>query len=581
VKPRRLALVVLALLFTLLNAIKPLMIDDTAYYYYAVQAARQPLDPYGFEVFWYQHPEPAADVLAPPLLPYWWSLALRLFGERPFLWKLWLLPFSFLLVFALADLYRRFARGLETPLLWMTVLSPTFLPSFNLMLDVPALALSLTAVAVFLRACDRTSWALAVLAGLVAGLAMETKYTGFLAPGVMLLYALLVGKLRLGIAAAAVAGLVFGCWEGAMSLRYGESHLLHHLGESSWPAAVSGGGRNPWPWLRQLAEQGRSLLRKLHLFLPLFPILGGVAPAVAVLGMIALGAQRRAVAAVLGLVLGSYAVVAWVPEPYASDVWTLGTGAKLFTLNQAVFGILGMILGGVLLAVIRRLGRVRRGGPGRAAGWRRYRREWFLVLWLGLEVAAYPALTPFPAVRRVLGILVVATLLTGRLAARTCRAPAERRWVQGVALGGIVLGLGVYGVDLRDGWAEREAAEAAARVVRQHQPGETIWYVGHWGFQFYAEQAGMKPVVPGRSLLRAGDWLVLPDERIIRQEVDWDKDRLCPWGEPLVVQDLLPLRTVSCYYGGAAPVEHHEGPRRTVQVYRVMGDFVPRDPSSR
>ncbi len=186
-------LLMLASVFTLLNSLKPLHIDDTAYYYYASQAAREPLRPYGFQVFWYQEWEPANDVLAPPVLPYWWSLAIRLFGERPFLWKLWLFPFALLFVVSLHALFRRFARGLETPLLWMTVLSPTFLPGFNLMLDVPALALSLFALTLFFRAVSCYSLraiVLAVLAGLVAGLAMQTKYTGSLAPAIMLLAAL-------------------------------------------------------------------------------------------------------------------------------------------------------------------------------------------------------------------------------------------------------------------------------------------------------------------------------------------------------------------------------------------------------
>src|SRR5262245_9141316 len=107
---RRLGLFGLACLYTLLNACKPLVVDDAAYYYFAAQLAHDPLDPYGFEVFWYDAPQPANHVLAPPGLPYWWALGLRLFGPHPFLWKLWLLPFSVLFVGALFALARRFAR---------------------------------------------------------------------------------------------------------------------------------------------------------------------------------------------------------------------------------------------------------------------------------------------------------------------------------------------------------------------------------------------------------------------------------------------------------------------------------------
>src|SRR5438874_1299385 len=133
-------LLALAILFTLLNAFRPLHMDDTAYYSYAAQIADHPLDPYGFEVFWKERPQPAHEVLAPPLLPYYWAAAIRLFGDRPFLWKLWLLPFALLLLLALHQLFQRFAQGFEGPLVWLTVLSPAILPSFNLMLDVPSLA---------------------------------------------------------------------------------------------------------------------------------------------------------------------------------------------------------------------------------------------------------------------------------------------------------------------------------------------------------------------------------------------------------------------------------------------------------
>ena len=49
-------------------------------------------------------------------------------------------------------------------------------------------------------------------------------------------------------------------------------------------------------------------------------------------------------------------------------------------------------------------------------------RSW---LWLGLEVVSYRPTTTYPAARRVLGIVVVMTVLNGRLASRTCRGAAR------------------------------------------------------------------------------------------------------------------------------------------------------------
>src|SRR5262249_43423191 len=147
-----LLLLLLATLYTSLAAIKPIHIDEAANVYYARHIAEHPLDPYNFAMFWYEKPQPANEVLTPPLLVYWESLAVRLFGEQPILWKLWLLPFAFVLVFSLHALLRRFAPGTEMGLTWMTVLSPALLPSLNLMPDIPTLAWSVFAVVIFLRA---------------------------------------------------------------------------------------------------------------------------------------------------------------------------------------------------------------------------------------------------------------------------------------------------------------------------------------------------------------------------------------------------------------------------------------------
>ena len=91
-------------------------------------------------MLWYYEPQPADEIMAPPVLPYYWALGRVLFGERPWLWKLGLLPWSLLLVWAVFALLRRFAPGVELPMTVLTMLSPALLPSLNLMLDLPALA---------------------------------------------------------------------------------------------------------------------------------------------------------------------------------------------------------------------------------------------------------------------------------------------------------------------------------------------------------------------------------------------------------------------------------------------------------
>ncbi len=127
---------------------------------------------------------------------------------------------------------------------------------------------------------------------------------------------------------------------------------------------------------------------------------------------------------------------------------------------------------------------------------------WFLLLWLGMETVGYFALTPFPAARRVLGIVVVGTLLAGRLAAQTCVTPERRRLMYIPVLVSMLLGFGFYAVDLRDSRAQVKTAEHAARWIHRHDPNATIRFAGAQGFQYYAERAGMTRLNPNSSTCR-------------------------------------------------------------------------------
>jgi hypothetical protein len=583
-------LLLLALGCTLLNAVKPLTIDDTAYHSYAVQVAEKPLDPYGFAMYWWERPYPANEVLAPPVFFYWWSFALRFFGENVFLAKLTLLPLNALLAYALYALAARFARGLELPLVTLTLFSPAFLPSYNMMLDVPAVALSLAALAVFCRACDRQSFVLAALAGLVAGLGMETKYTAFLAPAAMLLYAVCLGRLRLWPAAALVAAQVFLTWEFLIALLYGESHFL---------LTLRSGGEHGLRW---------------NLLLPLMTNLGSVGWAGVLLALAGLGVRRWGLAAAGIAGLLAYVAVACLGGELRLNENLLEHVEKpiLVPFEQIVFGTLGAV--GLLVGAaavcclvrptttvprwVRRQVAWSEGGPGSL--WQAFslprptRATVFLLLWLSLEVVGYVALTPFPAVRRILGVVVVSTLLVGRLAALKCRSDSARRTLWGVAAYGMVLGLLVYSVDLVEARTEKGAVEEAVRQIREQDPHGTIWYVGHWGFQYYAERLGLRPInaldpprhssipIPPRTLLQRGDLLVIPKYRWSGERFAGGVHKQLFTPDPyltrpefsIVMTDAVPLQTIINFYSGFTAVEHREGPRLEADVRRVLADHL-------
>ncbi len=508
-----LGLILLAGLVTLLNAVKPLTIDDPIYLAYARQIAAHPTDPYGFLLLGM---ESAHYTLAPPVVPYYWAVAIRLFGDSPVWWKLAFIPFSLLFVFSLHRLARRFASGLETPLTVMLALSPAFLPAWNLMLDVPALALSLAALVLFVGAVERGSLGRAAFAGLMTGVAMQTKYTAFVTPAVLLLYGLLHRRFGYAVLATVLALLVFASWEGFTLARYGASHFLVHVG-----------------------QRRGSLLVKYHLLLPLVVTLGGVASWAGLLALVALGASVRRVLLATAAVAVGFGFIAYVTST---------------SLSGILFGAFGAVIVLGLFAVCRRLHR-ENVTP---------RIEWFLFLWLVAEAAGYLALTPYPAARRVLGVVVVGTLLAGRLASQTCVTAERRRLVFVPVAVSIVLGLGYYVVDFRESRAQAQAVRQAARWIHQRDPHATIWFLGTLGFPYYAERNGMTRLVPD-SVMRSGSW--------------WVTDGTCPKDEryhfphdapvqQLQVRDGLPLRTQQCYYGSGTPLEHLSGPRAVVRIYR-------------
>ncbi|VTT97248.1 Uncharacterized protein OS=Fibrisoma limi BUZ 3 GN=BN8_03996 PE=4 SV=1: PMT_2 [Gemmataceae bacterium] len=536
---------VLALVVTVANAAKPVLIDDAAYLAYARQVAAHPGDPYGFVMFWWTVPEPAMTVLVPPVVPYWLAINVAAFGEHPWLLKLWLYPFVWALGWALRDLLRRFARGAETRVLPLLMLSPAVLPTVNLMLDLPALGLGLAAVAVFARAADRSSWPLAAAAGALAALAMQTKYTALLVPPALLWYGVTHRGIRLALVAVAVSVAGFAAWEGFLVAKYGQSHFLFHLAERQSATAT-------------LAEQ---LHKKADLAPPLAGHLGCLGIGVTLLAACVLGVPRNVVAAAAVLWAGCFARIVFAPpgEVPVAAFWQS-------------FGWLFLV--GLVLSARPLLFR----------GWVRVRRSGDAVFvggWVLLEVAGYFALTPFPAARRVIGLALVGGVLVARLLSRVERARPHRRPPGWVFAFGIATGVGVAGLDTLDAFPEKVCAERAAEIVAAERPTGTVWFAGHWGFQFYCERAGMRLVVPGGSVPRPGDVLVLPaypnEDELFRPHAGSVTIAPPPWAAAAVGEvvwdDPLAGQTVPNFYAGYNPVEGRRHPRLRVVVYRVVAPW--------
>jgi hypothetical protein len=205
------------------------------------------------------------------------------------------------------------------------------------------------------------------------------------------------------------------------------------------------------------------------------------------------------------------------------------------------------------------------------------RDDLFLVLWLVLEVVGCFVLSPYSAVRRVLGIVVAASVLVVRLASRSDRPPlAPARWA---AAFGVGLGLFYFAIDYEESVVDRRAAwDAAGRVNAAASPGEKRYFAGRWGFRYHAEQAGLTPVASGRDTFAPGDWLavvenkVAEEPRVVIEPADANEVATLSYDAP---RFFPPLRTVPTYYAGKNPLERQAGPRLVVHVYQVNRPFTP------
>jgi hypothetical protein len=436
------------------------------------------------------------------------------------------------------------------------------LPSFNLMLDVPALALSLASISLFMSACDGGRWGRVVIAGLLAGLAVQTKQTSVTAVAVLLAYGMLFARIRMALLAAAVATVVFVGWELLMFLQYGDSHFLY----------------------ARAVRAGIVSLRGIGLLgLGFLSLLGGLAPVAAPLGLLGLPGRRWLVPG--SILLASLAFAA-IPLFSAESIPHLHMSPQLKGAppEQYVFTALGCGVLLVALAVGWRL-LAEPGGSGEVTGGAvsdlpetdastARRIDPFLLGWLLIELLGCYAIWTYLASRHLIRLALVLLLLCGRAAAASQSAGGVRRALRWVVAWGVGVGLLFYAADLSDALARRGAVlraadQLAARGVDPER--ERVWYLGHWGFQFYAESLGMEPVVPGSSRLEAGDWLVAPDG-VSRQPVWIPTTRVTR--EALVEsRSPWPWSSIPSLYAGPIPLRSQPEAQLVVSIYRVDRGF--------
>lgn len=458
-------------------------VDDTLFILAARQINQHPLDPYGFSLVWNTSSERMADLTKnPPLACYYLAVVGRVAGwsERA-LHVAFLVP-ALALVLGTYRLAKHFTRF---PLLagLATLLTPGILVSAcSVMCDTMMCALWLWAVILWVEGLlPRKAWYLAGSGALMAASAL-TKYFG--AVLILLLAAYSFARLRR-----------LGNW-----MWYLLVPVAALLGYELWTQALYGQGllSGAAEFASKQREFGQASLPAVILVGLSFT--GGCAVSVLTFGPLEWPRKLLGVIAAASVVAALALIFGW------ADMGKRVGGADAFNSLQAHWESVGIQLalfieGGVLTLNLA----ISDYWKGRSAD------SMLLGLWvvgtfvfasvLNWTVNARSVLPLIPAA----GILIVRRLET-----------KHQAWTRSLLLQVIGALIVSGGLSIWLAYAEARLAnlarEAAHRIQAQvGSESGTLWYEGHWGFQYYMEQFGARPVDAQAFQMHPGELVIVPE----------------------------------------------------------------------
>jgi hypothetical protein len=463
-------------------------VDEPLFLWVGRQVEAHPADPFGFAVNWNGTAMPIAEVTKnPPLVGYLIALAARVLG-----WSEVALHGAFLLpalgvvlgTYGLAREWTGRPRAAALAALCTPVFAVT---STTVMADTTLLAFWVLAVWAWVRGLRTRSQRSLALAGLLIALAALTKYVGLLLVPLLVLYAWWRDRrpssawLWLLLPPAIIGGYLL-----VMQKLYGRPLILD-------AASFAAGSASAF---------GRWSPAKLLIGLT---FTGGCFPLAAVFAGRLWSRTTLLIAAAaviaLGLTLASiHSISAWI-FPVER------TAALLIAAQCALLAVSAL----ATLSL-----------PWRDVADRADAPAVVLVVWI-LGVFAFATFVNWTINGRTLLLMAPAASIS--LARALERAPASARrggialaapWVAAAGLA-----LAVAAADAR--WADsaRRAAHDLCDTYRVREGH--LWFMGHWGFQYYMEGLGGRALDFDRSELNAGDLMIMPQNNtaVVRPPPPW------------------------------------------------------------
>jgi 4-amino-4-deoxy-L-arabinose transferase-like glycosyltransferase len=491
--------VVLALVLLLPFLGKALTIDDPLFVWVARHIQDHPRDPYGFAANWFGSLAPmTVNVQNPPATSYWLALAGLASWNESWL-HLAMLPWAILLVYGVA----RLARRLGADPFWAAVLtvgSSAFLVSATtLMCDVMMLCLMTWSIVLWVEGLDRGTWGLLIIGAAIGGLAALTKYFALGVFPLLVVYTVIRGLAEkrpvrsiVSLLPLVVGAALIGIWHLWSQSLYGVSHIN---GAAKYAQQIS------------QPDFGR--------YYSAVAFLGGCLVWPLVIGFWRcrlVGRLLLTIAAVFG------AFGLWVVMEDKDGAERVTNYVQMLTDNPLLYILGAVFVAAGMAAIYLTLRHL----------WQRWRDPgaWLLACWVFGALVFLAAINWTVAARNVLPavppLALLAAMLPGpgrkkraRQTSADVEQPLNRAVLAGAAVAGLALALVAAWADFS--WANTVRQRATELTAGLKQDGRTIYFMGHWGFQYYMEEHGAV-ALDSNARMSNHDVLVCPQNNT---NVDW------------------------------------------------------------
>jgi hypothetical protein len=461
---------------------KAFHIDDTLFIRAAQQIAKHPLDPYGFQINWDGVLTPMSEVTQnPPFASYYISLVGSLFGWSERALHCGFLAIAIALILGTYRLAERFTRAPVSAALFTLLCPGALVSASSVMCDTMMLAFWVWAVIMWIEGIERNKAVFLALSALLIACCALTKYFGISLIPLFFVYTSMRRRwsatLWLLIPIAILAG--YQQWTAGL---YGNGLLFAAADFTANQRAAAGGSHLAMGIVGLSFAGGCAIFGLLYAplvwsrrYIAITVVLSAIASASIVYGGMNLGLK----------VGGS--------EAERSHVWT--------AIQLALF-----ISGGISLLALAVH------SIWKAIGEKRFANSVLLSLWV-VGTFLFAAYVNYTVNARSIYPLIPAAAILLAKKLDDANVFSERRRKSAVAILIVVAGMFSVWVAAGDAALANSARQAAALSVNKAKSA-TVWFEGHWGFQYYMEALGARELDFSNPELKPGDFIVVPSNNI-------------------------------------------------------------------